>query len=458
MKRLNIFVCGLVAAFACGDFRCLGQVQISAGIQINSPADFYQPLTPYGSWVDVANYGRCWHPSGVGTDWRPYENGQWVWTDAGWYWQTDEPWGWACYHYGSWLDYPNYGWIWIPGIDWSPAWVTWRQGPDYIGWAPCAPPGVSLTPAFFAFVDVHHFHDHIGPGVLVFNDTRIYDRSHEFGGARHEERDFDGHRRQVVVNPGPRAEDIQRVSGQKFEARPLNEVVRESRTHQENVRPGERGRDRTQPVDREHGTQPMNNEAGRPESRPQPGAAPTPPSPAERPVPPTGREHGDRNVPQQPNELRTPQSTPAPTERPMPSTPNEHPLPPTGHETGDRHAPVTPPNQPSAPQGLTTPTRPATTPTAPPAMQPPIERTAPTPPPQTERPLPPTGRESGFGGPGNAPHAEQPVAPPHEPAAAPRAPVESPAAHAPAPAHEAPARPEGQSGTPQRDRGNNQQP
>ncbi|MEO8361594.1 MAG: DUF6600 domain-containing protein, partial [Vicinamibacteria bacterium] len=76
----------------------------------------------------------------VDDDWRPYTRGQWDYTDDGWYWDSDEDFGWATYHYGRWADDPRYGWIWIPGEEWAPAWVSWRQGNGYTGWAPL-PPG-----------------------------------------------------------------------------------------------------------------------------------------------------------------------------------------------------------------------------------------------------------------------------------------------------------------------------
>src|SRR5579859_3718225 len=29
-------------------------------VVIHSESDFYEPLTPYGRWIDVDGYGRCW--------------------------------------------------------------------------------------------------------------------------------------------------------------------------------------------------------------------------------------------------------------------------------------------------------------------------------------------------------------------------------------------------------------
>src|SRR5262249_44832394 len=33
------------------------------------------------------------------------------------------------------------GWVWIPGAEWGPAWVSWEQTDQYVGWAPLAPGG-----------------------------------------------------------------------------------------------------------------------------------------------------------------------------------------------------------------------------------------------------------------------------------------------------------------------------
>ncbi len=102
--------------------------------------DFYSSLSPYGRWVNNSQYGMCWLPIGVPTWWRPYTYGHWVWTIYGWTWVSNYPWGWATFHYGRWAFDPGYGWIWVPGYVWAPAWVQWRWGGGYAGWAPI-PPG-----------------------------------------------------------------------------------------------------------------------------------------------------------------------------------------------------------------------------------------------------------------------------------------------------------------------------
>lgn len=100
---------------------------------------FYDELSPYGQWVYDPDYGNVWVPN-EDADFRPYySRGRWVMTDYGNTWVSDDPWGWACYHYGRWTYNPYYGWIWIPGYEWAPAWVSWRWGGSYCGWAPMGP-------------------------------------------------------------------------------------------------------------------------------------------------------------------------------------------------------------------------------------------------------------------------------------------------------------------------------
>ena len=106
---------------------------------------FYDTLTPYGTWVDVEDYGRCWRPTVtvVNVGWQPYcDNGHWVYTDAGWYWLSTYSWGWAPFHYGRWFHHARFGWCWTPDTVWGPSWVTWRYSDDYCGWAPLPPRAV----------------------------------------------------------------------------------------------------------------------------------------------------------------------------------------------------------------------------------------------------------------------------------------------------------------------------
>jgi hypothetical protein len=136
---------------------------------------FQQALAPYGSWIHSPDYGQVWQPTveTVNPDWRPYVNeGQWVATDNGPYWQSGYSWGWAPFHYGRWAQAPKLGWVWVPGKTWAPAWVSWRLALSYSGWAPL-PPGVSLAlagkagppPGWYTFVSEENF---LSPNIAGF--------------------------------------------------------------------------------------------------------------------------------------------------------------------------------------------------------------------------------------------------------------------------------------------------
>ncbi len=111
---------------------------------------FYDYLSPHGVWVRFSPYGYVWIPDRMGYGWRPYTQGQWVWSDFGWTWASRYEWGWVPFHYGRWGWDSYLGWYWVPGAEWGPAWVSWRTSDLYIGWAPIPPearfvPGVGIT-------------------------------------------------------------------------------------------------------------------------------------------------------------------------------------------------------------------------------------------------------------------------------------------------------------------------
>ena len=120
---------------------------------------FYDTLSPYGEWIVVEQVGRVWrpHPWIVGAEFEPYvTGGYWVNTDAGWSFKTEWVWGWAPFHYGRWYRDGSLGWVWVPGTTWAPAWVEWRYGGGYVGWAPLPPPGVAVV-----------YHSYQAPWVFV---------------------------------------------------------------------------------------------------------------------------------------------------------------------------------------------------------------------------------------------------------------------------------------------------
>ena len=173
MKRvlLALAVCALaVPAFQ------KAQARVDVSIDF-----FYDNLNDGGNWIEVGDYGYCWQPSVAmsNANWRPYSDGYWAYTDVGWTWISYEDFGWATYHYGRWIRLRGRGWVWVPDREWGPAWVSWRTGGDYVGWAPLPPrrPGeywderpitarvdidFDIGPAYYNFIDIRY----IGEPVL----------------------------------------------------------------------------------------------------------------------------------------------------------------------------------------------------------------------------------------------------------------------------------------------------
>jgi hypothetical protein len=141
MKSAKALLSGIILAIALSVTP--GRAQDSAAsYSTDAPEDvnyFYNDLSPYGQWVDLEGYGWCWQPAEVADNpqWQPYcDEGHWIYTDAGWFWQSNYPWGWAPFHYGRWLHHEQVGWVWFPDRVWGPAWVTWRMAGNECGWAP----------------------------------------------------------------------------------------------------------------------------------------------------------------------------------------------------------------------------------------------------------------------------------------------------------------------------------
>jgi hypothetical protein len=172
---------------------------------------FYDALEGYGDWTLIEPFGYMFRPSVNFVAWRPYEEGFWVPSDIwGWVWVSSEPFGWATYHYGQWMYDRFQGWVWIPGIDWGPAWVSWQQADDYVGWAPLTPRGTNLggvPGGGFTFVPMSqlpstNLKSQIVPAELVAQMT---------AGARPVRNliERDG----VLINRGPKIDVVERATG-----------------------------------------------------------------------------------------------------------------------------------------------------------------------------------------------------------------------------------------------------
>ena len=167
---------------------------VSGARPISGYSTFYTKLEPYGGWIETSDYGYVWQPRETESSrsWRPYTNGRWVYTDAGWTWISEEPFGWATYHYGRWTRLRGIGWVWVPGNQWAPAWVSWRKSNDYVGWAPLPPEA-----QFDQHTGIHNWSDSyydIGPDQYCFVPTR------EFGAQRIESTLVPPERNVTIVN------------------------------------------------------------------------------------------------------------------------------------------------------------------------------------------------------------------------------------------------------------------
>jgi len=164
MRRIlltAILLTGMLAVFASRQ----ASASVSWSVSITS---FHETLAPHGRWVVTRGYGEVWIPARIAVEWKPYWDGEWIWTDYGWTWISYDPWGDIPCHYGTWVWVDPYGWVWVPGTVWAPAWVTWAWTDDYIGWAPVpatfvlassgySGPAVVAAPARYVFVPANQF-------------------------------------------------------------------------------------------------------------------------------------------------------------------------------------------------------------------------------------------------------------------------------------------------------------
>jgi len=111
--------------------------------------DFRQELRPYGQWLVVAPYGKVWAPSPdiVGKNFTPYlSEGQWFYDPKkGWSFDANYKFADLVFHHGRWVHVQSLDWLWVEDKEWGPAWVQWKTGSEYVGWAPL-PPKVSGQP------------------------------------------------------------------------------------------------------------------------------------------------------------------------------------------------------------------------------------------------------------------------------------------------------------------------
>lgn len=223
---LGMFVFAFFLLFSFTPRKADARIGVSISFQT-----FYDNLSPYGTWFNDPQYGYVWAPR-VDRGFRPYySDGYWVNTDYGNMWMSDYPWGWAAFHYGRWVYNEMYGWIWVPGDEWGPAWVTWRQGSGYFGWAPMGP-GININISFgsgyyvpdpyWTFIPYGHlygrnFHRYYAPRrttIIIRNTTVIHNT-------------YVNNRNTYVT--GPRRSDVERITGRSVRTYQVGNLGSEGR-------------------------------------------------------------------------------------------------------------------------------------------------------------------------------------------------------------------------------------
>ena len=174
------------------------------GVRTHASFDvFHQELAPYGTWINNPQYGQVWIPN-VGHGFQPYvTRGHWVMTEFGNTWVSQYDWGWAPFHYGRWFLDDYYGWMWVPGNEWGPAWVAWRSGGGYYGWAPLSPGlnvnvniniGRRIPRSYWSFAPQRYITSpriydycvprrqvvHVINQTTVINNTNVYNDQHRY--------------------------------------------------------------------------------------------------------------------------------------------------------------------------------------------------------------------------------------------------------------------------------------
>lgn len=189
---------------------------------------FYDELSPYGTWIQDPQYGYVWRPDVEQDDFRPYySNGRWAMTEYGNTWVSNYDWGWAPFHYGRWVYNRYRQWIWIPDTVWGPAWVSWRSGGGYYGWAPMGPSlniniNFGIPDNWWVFIPQRNIYYDSFPryysrrNVTIIHNTTIINNTYE--------------RNRRTYYTGPRADDIRRATRRDVTVYNVNRTSRSGRS------------------------------------------------------------------------------------------------------------------------------------------------------------------------------------------------------------------------------------
>jgi hypothetical protein len=190
---------------------------------------FYDELTPYGDWISHPVHGYVWVPYAE-PGFQPYAtNGYWVMSNYGNTWVSNYDWGWAPFHYGRWYFDDYVGWAWVPGYEWGPAWVNWRTGGNYYGWAPLMPGvnihvSVNIPTNYWVFVpkkrlisrNIYNYYVPRRNVVNIYNQTTVINNTYVYNN-------------QTYVS-GPARRDVERVTRRSVPVYQVNNSDRPGRT------------------------------------------------------------------------------------------------------------------------------------------------------------------------------------------------------------------------------------
>lgn len=163
-------------------------------------------------------------------EYTPYANGQWVYTDQGWYFKANSPQEDLTTHYGRWTQDENLGWIWLPGKTYSPAWVDWRQNDEYVAWAP-------IPPATYIENDAVNVKEQISENRYTIVEKKsmmepsVYKYRYQYVENKNkimikEMTKTDGVmiKEKTVINKGPDVTDIEKKTGKKIDVVKIKKV------------------------------------------------------------------------------------------------------------------------------------------------------------------------------------------------------------------------------------------
>ncbi|WP_432714179.1 DUF6600 domain-containing protein, partial [Pedobacter sp.] len=276
MFKFPVFVLGLILLLAGST------ITASAQDDDVSLQTFYDELSPYGTWIQDSQYGYVWRPDVDQADFRPYyTDGRWVMTEYGNTWVSNYDWGWAPFHYGRWVNNSYNEWVWIPDTTWGPAWVSWRSGGGYYGWAPLGPGininvnfggGYNIPHSWWVFVPQGNIYYDRFPRYRSYININIFNRTNYIN--------YTGQRNRSTYFTGPRRDDIRRATNRDVTVYRVNRTDRSGRStitnntvniynprgggrnvDNKNARPGRVSTERDYAANR--GNQPARNNAGR---------------------------------------------------------------------------------------------------------------------------------------------------------------------------------------------------